>query len=83
LELESLRKKEISKSPVKEESQETLVNSNYPPVKKSARAHVPDVFDHQYVEYISGLKPPSSKYGLSGEKHTETKGGTKGKPVDL
>ncbi len=37
--------------------QKEVHNNNY------ARTHVPNVFEHQYAEYISGLKPPYLSLG--------------------
>ncbi|OLS14684.1 MAG: hypothetical protein RBG13Loki_1685 [Promethearchaeota archaeon CR_4] len=73
MELENLTKKEMVKRALNDESNENLNQPYDPPIRNSARGRIPDVFDHQYVEYISGLKPPYTKYGLLGEKKTKIK----------
>lgn len=58
MELESLTIKDNAKKIVNEESPLIEAVSKEVPHNNFARTYVPNVFEHQYAEYISGLKPP-------------------------
>ncbi len=68
MELENLLVKEKSKNAVAEESPITKVELKEVRQTNFARTHVPNVFEHQYAEYISGLKPPYSDLGFPSKR---------------
>ncbi len=68
VELENLLVKEKSKNVVAEESPITKVEIKEVRQTNFARIHVPNVFEHQYAEYISGLKPPYSGIGFPSKR---------------
>ncbi len=58
METENLLIKDNVKKVVEEDS--SIITDDLKDVHdpNHARTHVPSVFEHQYAEYISGLKPP-------------------------
>ncbi len=68
VELENLLVKAKSKNVVAEESPITKVEPKEVHQTDFARSHVPNVFEHQYAEYISGLKPPYSGLGFPSKR---------------
>ncbi len=52
--------KEKRKGFVGEESPSSQMEEKHIQLNNYARIHIPNVFEHQYAEYISGLKPPYS-----------------------
>ncbi len=73
MELEEVIAKEKSRKVVVEDLSITKFDPKEVPQNNFSRTHVPNVFEHQYAEYISGLKPPylSVGKGRKDEKYNQ------------
>ncbi len=65
METRNLIFKEKRKGVVAEELSSPRIEEKEIQLNNYARIHIPNVFEHQYAEYISGLKPPYSHIDLS------------------